>query len=449
MAVPKLPPQQVALNCPTCGNPIQADVYNLVDIGQQPELKARLLRGRLNVARCAACGSEGVIAAPLMYHDPEKEVLFIYVPRESQLNDQEQQRLIGNLTNLIMAWLPPEKRKGYLLVPKTFLSYQSLVEAILQAEGVTPEMMATQRARMQLLDRLLQAMADEDRLKALVAEADSQIDFEFFASLGAYIEASRQDGREESARTLEGLRERLLESSSYGRKLAAQMVAGSPGRSPLQRDELLQKLLAARSEEELADLVTWYRSAVDYLFFQMLTDRMESAQREGKTEEAQHLKQLRSTLLELTDRLDEEARAALEQAAGLLRSLLAAAEPEALIREHLAEFNDAFFIVLGANLQATDEAEEGELHERLQRLGTLVLQVAQERLPPEVRLIRGLLTAPDDDAVQSLLQENEPLINERLVALMRELAGEIENAQTAARLKELAERVETWQHGHS
>jgi len=444
IAVPKLPPQRVSLTCPVCGAPIQADVYGLLDVGQEPDLKARLLRGRINVTRCAACGSEGVIAAPVMYHDPGKELLLVYIPPETNLNDQEQQHLIGNLTNLIMAYLPPEKRRAYLLVPKVLLTYQSLLETVLQAEGVTPEMMAAQRARMQLLDRLEQAMGEEERLQALVAEVDDRLDFEFFATLGAYIEAGRQDGREDRARALEGLRERLLEVSTYGRKLAAQMLVGSPERPPMQREELLEKMLAASSEEELSGLVTWYRSGVDYLFYQMLTERMEAARREGREEEAGRLQELRRTLLELTERLDEEARVALEQATALLRNLLDAAEPEGFVREHLPQFDDAFFIVLGANLQAADEAGEEEVHQRLQKLGGIVLEVAQEKLPPEVRLIRRLLAAPDEAAVTALLEENAALLGEHLVTLVRELAGEVEQEETAERLRQLVERIEGW-----
>jgi hypothetical protein len=436
-----LPPQRVNLTCPRCGAPISAEVHNLIDVGVNPELKGRLLRGRVNVAHCGNCGTEGVTATPILYHDAEKELLLAYVPTEMGLSNEEQQRTIGSLTNVLLAYLPPEKRKGYLLVPKVLLSYESLLQEVLRAEGITPEMMEAQRSRMALLDRLRQAGGQEQRLRSLIQEVDEQLDFEFFAILAAYIQGNREDGREDQARELEQLRELLLEESSYGREMAAQLLA-EPSDRRLTREELLEELLSATSEQELTRLVAWYRSGVDYQFFQTLTQRMELAEQEGQEEQARRLRDLRETLLQITERMDAESRAALEQAAGLLRQLLEAEEPEAFIRQHLPEFDDAFFIVLGTNLQAAAEAGRGDLSDRLKELGGLVVEIAQEKLPPEVRLIRSLLVAPDDDAARTLLEENEPLVDEHLLAVMRDLADKVEEPGTAGRLQELVELIE-------
>lgn len=452
METPRIPPQRITLDCPVCGMPIQAELYSLIDVGLQPELKGKFLRGRINAARCANCGSEGIIAAPLMYHDPAKELLLVFIPPESQMNDQEQQQMIGRMTNLIMAYLPLEQRKGYLLLPKVLLSYPSLIETVLQAEGITPEMLAAQRERMELVERLWQAMSDEARFDALITELDAQLDFEFFATLGAYIESNRQDGREDRVQALEGLRERLLEKSTYGRKLAVQMLTGPAGPPPLGRAELLEKVLAAGSEEEETWLVGAYRSTMDYLFFQMLAERIEQAGQAGLAEEEARLQGLRGRLLQAAERLDQEARAALERASDLLRDLLNAPDAEALIRERLDEFDDAFFLVLGANMQAAQSAKNEAAYQRLRELGGQVIEIAQEKLPPPVRLVQRLLNAPDDEAVRALLRENDALVNADLVALLRELASESEGegeTEIAARLGALADMAQRWQDDRS
>lgn len=440
----RLASQPVSLQCPVCGAPIRAEVRSLVDVGQEPELKEQLLRGRINVVRCGNCGGEGIVAAPLMYHDPDKELLLVFIPAESRLNDQEQQQLIGQLTNVVMSYLPPERRKAYLLLPKVLLSYQSLLETILQADGITPEMVGAQRARLDLVERLLGAMAEDEALQAVVAEVDEQIDEEFFAILAAYIGSYQQEGHSERAETLERLRGRLLELSTYGRQLAARMLANQQERPAVSREELLEKMLAAPSDEELSSLVAWYRSAVDYAFFQMLTGRIEDAEREGRGDEAGRLRVLRENLLTMTERMDQEAQAALEKGTELLRTLLESTDAEKVIRERLGEFDDAFFIVLGANLKAAEEAGRDDIRERLQQLGNLVLSIAQEKLPPEVRLIRQLLVTPDEAAVAAALQENETLVTEDLLLLIRDLANEVEDEATAARLRQLAEQAEAW-----
>ncbi len=446
MTMPGMFPQTVSLTCPLCGASIQAEVYSLVDVGINPELRPTLLRGRLNVARCASCGGEGLIAAPFLYHDPRKQLLLAFIPPETQLDDQEQQRVIGGLTNLILSYLPPEERKAYLLMPRVILTYPGLLEAILQAEGITPEMMAAQRARLEVLDRLMAALPDKEAFQDLVAEVDNRLDEEFFAVLEAYIEASRQDGEEERGRSLEELRARLFEQSTYGRRLTAQALVGPPPRPSISRQALLEKMLVAPSPEEVGRLLVYHRSTVDYAFFQELTSRLEAAEQEGRVEEAGRLRTLRDTLLELSEQVDQEARAALGRAADLLRELLRSPEPEAFVREHLADFDDAFFIVLGANLQAAQKAGRPEVYRRLQELGMLVLEVAQEKLPAEVRLIRSLLDAEDDEEVETLLVENQAWVDEDLVALMRDLAEDVarERAESATRLRELADRIENW-----
>ena len=114
-----------------------------------------LLSGQLNVAVCPQCGHAGMLATPLLYHDADKELLFTFVPSELGASELEQQRMFGEATSRIISSLPAEQRKAYLLQPRSFLRLEAMVEAILEADGITPEMLAAQRARVALLDRLL------------------------------------------------------------------------------------------------------------------------------------------------------------------------------------------------------------------------------------------------------------------------------------------------------
>ena len=53
---------------------MRAQVFTVIDVGVQPELKNYLLAGQLNVAICPNCGTPAMIAAPLIYHDPAKQL---------------------------------------------------------------------------------------------------------------------------------------------------------------------------------------------------------------------------------------------------------------------------------------------------------------------------------------------------------------------------------------
>ena len=111
------------------------------------------------------------------------------------LSHEEQQQLIGQLVRRAMDSLPPEQRRGYMLQPQTVISMQTLVEKVLETEGITPEMVAQQRAQADLLQELL--LADKEMVENLINERADQIDAGFFALLRALMESAEQAGQED------------------------------------------------------------------------------------------------------------------------------------------------------------------------------------------------------------------------------------------------------------
>ena len=112
--------------CPRCRQPIVAEVQQLFDMTTDPTAKQKLLNHGTNTARCQACGYEGLMATPVVYHDPEKELLLTYFPPELGLPVNAQEKQIGPLINQVVNALPAEKRKGYLFSPQTMFTYQTL-----------------------------------------------------------------------------------------------------------------------------------------------------------------------------------------------------------------------------------------------------------------------------------------------------------------------------------
>ena len=70
------------INCPNCRQPVTADIDQLFDVNIDPAAKQRLLSGAFNIIQCPHCGFQGQAATPIVYHDPEKELLLTYVPPE-------------------------------------------------------------------------------------------------------------------------------------------------------------------------------------------------------------------------------------------------------------------------------------------------------------------------------------------------------------------------------
>ena len=196
--------QVVPVTCPNCQTPFTAPIYSIID-GQDPMLKSALLQGRLNVTQCPQCGFTDMLNAPLLYYDQEKELAFVLAPNSLQLKGSDQEKVIGNLTNTLINSLPAEERKFYLFNPKQFLTMESLVKAVLEADGITEEMLKAQEAKVKLIQEFLE-QSDEASLKEKIKERESELDLEFFEILTASVQAAQMAGDMTNFQALLGLR---------------------------------------------------------------------------------------------------------------------------------------------------------------------------------------------------------------------------------------------------
>jgi hypothetical protein len=414
-------------------------VLAIVDAGENPEAKALLLSGQLNVAACPECGHAGRLSSPLVYHDPEKELLLTFIPSGLDLPDVEQQRIVGDLTNQVMSRLAPEQRKGYLLRPQSFLRMEALIEAVLKADGVTPEMLEAQRAKASLLDRLM-STSRQDARRLIAEENDSNIDYDFFHFLTLNIELAQAGGPEGAVQQLLKLRQELLEWTTAGRDVAAREEAIRELGTEISREALLEKLVQAALADEQAKVETMVavgRPVIDYVFYQQLTDRIEAASQDGKSEEAQTLKTLREDILNLTAEIDADLQRASEDATQLLQQILKSDDLEHAVRANLEQIDDLFLNALSMSLQEAEMSGQAETVERLQKIGDIIMELIEEMQPPEVQFINKLLTTEYPVATQELLEENQPQVNTRLVEIMRM----IEQDLTQNRRIEMAERL--------
>lgn len=422
------------MTCPACNTQFQVPVEQVLDVRADPGAKMRLLNGLVNLALCPQCGAGGMLNLPFLYHDPDKELALLYLPMEAGRNDVERQQAIGKLTGAVINSLPPEQRKAYLLQPQVFFTLEHLINQVLEADGVTPAMIEQQKARAGLLRRMLEATSDE-LLAALIKENDAAIDASFFRLLTMNLEITQATGQAADMQRLLALRGRLMELSSEGRAAKARGDMLEVLRAEPTREKLLELLIQAPDEPTRDLLIAFGRPLVDYLFFQALTSRIESA---SDSAERERLTALRTQVLAVRDRLDAETQALYEARATLLRDLLLSDDPETLARQRAQELDQAFFNVLSANLREARAAGDAEAFKSLQALSALLVRLMDESLPPEVRLLNRLMAAEDDATVDELLQENRDLLTEDLVqyledteATMRE-QGTLETADRLA-----------------
>jgi hypothetical protein len=433
----KLAPAQIRTNCPACGTPITAEVWQVIDVGQEPDLKRRLLRGQLNVVDCPSCSSRVAVATPLAYHDPNRGLFLILIPTQMGLPANEQDKAIGELTNLVMNSLPPEQRKGYLFQPKTFFSMDSLLTEILRAEGVSDEMMEEQRRAAQLIQDLLAQLDDESAFAKLVEEKKESLGYGFLLFLSASIDQATEDGDEQTVQELTRLRDRLNAQLAPSRTPQA---SESP-EGALTREELLERLFEHRDAEMLESLVAVSRPFLDYQFFLTMTGQIETAQSQGDTERAQQLTALRTRILDLVDQLDKEAQEAVDNASALLEQILSSDDLHSAVKDHAEEIDATFLAVLEARATAAQQSPSPESAEKLASLKEQVVSLLESRLPPEMRLLNQLVSEEDLAERRELLQQQPDVVSQEFLELLNLIVEDLRAQSQEAPAERLAEII--------
>ncbi len=422
---------KVQTSCPRCKSPVIADLEQLLDVSVDPSVKQRLLSGQVNVIHCPTCGFNGMVSAPLVYHDPEKELLLTYFPPELGLSVNDQERLIGPLINQITNRLPLEKRKAYLLRPQTMLTFQTLIERILEADGITREVLEKQQKRFDLIQRLVGTVSPEER-KALMQQEEGLIDADFFLMLSQITEAMLAQGDERTARVLASLQQEALNNTKTGQEIKNQtqevqeilQKLQQASRQGLTREKLLDLMLEARSEAALTALVGLVRNGLDYEFFQILTERIDAAQ--DKTEK-ERLEALRTKLLEYSRQIDEQIQRRYEQSRRLVQQIASAQNIEQAVEESLEAIDEFFFKALDEELEQARKNADLERISRLQRMRAHLEKLSAP--PPEVAFLEELLSLPSYEERQKKMQENAELVTEEFLQLVSGLItqGEKQN----------------------
>lgn len=415
---------RTSIQCPSCRQPITAMVEMLIDGERSPEAKSRLLSGRVNTAQCPNCGAPVTVASPLLYHDASKELLISYVPMELNLANDQQEKIIGDLMRQLTSQLPPNEMKGYLFQPKRALTMQGLIDQILNADGVTPEMIEAQRARLQLIETMLQTPPDQ--IEAFIHEHDASLDAQLFQTLTMMAQRIVEQGQMEIAEQLIALQHHLVQHSTFGRDLAEksrlqeQVVAEvaeaikALGQRAQRADFLDLALEYLDDDQRLQALVGLVRPAFDYQFFQELTAKSNGA----SDEERASLDLLRDRLLELTALVDQQTQLAVQEAAGLLQAIMTSADPDALIRDNAGAIDDTFMAVLSANLQEAERRADINASAKLKDIYNRVAAVLRDQMNPELRFINELLAAPTDDEARSMLADGIDVYGEGLIEMM-------------------------------
>jgi len=401
--------KMIDFRCPSCGYTGASAVTAIVDPSENPQAKDALLSGRLNVIQCPNCGTPSTASTPLVYHDATKEMLLTFVPMQLNMGEQEADKFIGQLIREITDNMDSKMVKGYILQPGRVLTMQGLIEQVLEAEGVSKEMMEAQKDRSRLVQTFLQT--DPATYEDLVAEHDDKMDMQFFQTMSIVAQRYMQEGRQELAEQVLRVQEEIAQLTTVGKELIAQSeqqetlvreVAAELqklGEQPTPADLVALVRPHATDDQRLQAYVGLARPVFDHGFFQALTDEIEKA--EG--EEREQLATMRDNLAELARTVDQQAQMQMQSAANVLRQVLTSPDTDAAIRANLAQIDETFMAVLELNINEARKQGDLDASSRMQAIRDQIMRIVQENMRPEVRFINDLLAAPSEQEARQMM----------------------------------------------
>ena len=411
------------IRCSNCGQPIQARIVSFLDAQQEPDLKAQLINQQLNRAQCQSCGTVNTIAVPLLYHDANKEMLVAFVPMELNVGKDQIERIIGDLMKL----LPKENFKGYMFNPKRTLTMQGLIEMVLQADGITPEMIAEAKARTALVQQFVEAADNE--LDGLITTHDATIDARFVQTFTSMAQRLAQSGRPDMAQAVMATQQVVLDRSSFGKELELQREAQQAmvevvadeleklGEGATREDFLTLAIQYAEDELRLQALVGLVRPAFDEEFYGLLDGRIEAADAENRPV----LEALKTRLTELSEIIDQQSQMRVGSAVQFLQALMNAQNLDESLQANAGLVDETFMAVLSANVQEAERRGDAAAASRLKHIYERVVAMIQQTMPAEVQFINQLLSS-DEATAPALLTEGLQHFGPGLVEVLRTAA---------------------------
>ena len=437
---------KTSVPCPQCHQPVTIELTRLFDTNTDPEAKQKLLSGSANYLQCPICGFQGIYPTPIVYHDPEKELLLTFFPPDLNTPINEQERIIGPMIKKAMDDLPPEKRKSYLFRPQTMLTQQRLFETILEADGITPEMIKSQQEKLNLLQQLLGASAEG--LPEMIQQNDEKIDEELFMILSRLAQGSAAARDQQSLVALDALQKALIEHSTLGKTAALEAAETQEAVKELQelsktgitRENLLDLLIkSADSDIRLTTIASMARGGLDYSFFQILSDKIDAS----TGEEKDRLESLRQRLLSITETVDEVMKKQLEEAQQLVNELLEAEDIEKATQEALPRFTQAVAEVINQEAQAAQAAND---ESKLRKLSQIISVIqSADSSSAHIEFIEALLEEENADNRAKMLEESGDLVDDEFMQMLGGLVGQMEQQgdqpEMLDRLKDLNREI--------
>lgn len=435
---------RIQTSCPNCGQPLIAEIFQLIDANKELSLKEILLSGGLNFAQCQACGFQGQLPVPLVYHDKDKELLLTFSPPDMNKTMEEKEAALAPLLKQVIDNLEPKDRKGYLFQPQAMLTMNNLVKNVLLADGITEEMIQDQQEKMKLLDTMFNQ--DGEQLRKTVKENNDNIDREFFAIFAEIAQRIIASQDEKSIARIKAVQEVLMEETDTGKEILAETQEIQAATKALEalgenltRDSLLELVINSPNLERVKAYAGLVRPALDYEFFQKFTERIEASSEKVR----KAMVEKRNLLLKVTQEIDEQLQQKLSDTVDIIDRIIESESVEDGLMQNIGLIDQFFVQALSSEINL---AEQNDHEDRKNKLVELFQRIQELTAPPELKKLEELVAlSGDKKKLDSALDAMDPELADKVIGYMTSIISNYEeqvSQEGADNLEELKETLD-------
>jgi len=283
---------------------------------------------------------------------------------------------------------------------------------------------------------------ESNRLSILEKQKEL-VDDNFFSLFSRILESASASQDKASLEQLIQVEKLLLENTEIGKEMKKQAVEAEEAVKSLQevsksgftREKLLDLIISTTSEIRIATLVRLTRSGMDYSFFQILADRIDSA----KTGEKERLISLRDTILKMVDEIDKEMQAQAAQVEQLIEKIIQSPDIPKVMEQVLPIINELFIEVLKNQLDLAHQKNDQTRLAKLQMIVDIIQKSSTP--PPEYEVIEKLLEAEDESTMQKILADHPGIITQEFTQMLPGLITQAESQKEAPEVVEKLKKI--------
>lgn len=136
-------------NCPHCNSEQVLNYYQSVNVTLNPELKSKVLTGKLNRSTCTNCQKEINIISGFLYHDMNQKIMLELALADDETADQKEQESKNKMMNELieMGYIYRRVKNYARLAEKIYIFDHKLNDLIIEQVAVRMKVISNESTK--------------------------------------------------------------------------------------------------------------------------------------------------------------------------------------------------------------------------------------------------------------------------------------------------------------